>query len=29
VNKIPQQHFRKVIAAFLLVVGVKLLIWPP
>ena len=29
VNKIPQQHFRTVIAAFLLVVGVKLLIWPP
>lgn len=28
VEKIPQEHFRKVIAAFLLLVGLKLLIWP-
>lgn len=28
VDKIPQEHFRKIIAAFLLVVGLKLLIWP-
>ncbi len=28
VDKIPQRHFRKVIAAFLLAVGLKLLIWP-
>lgn len=28
VDKIPQQHFRKVIAIFLLLAGLKLLIWP-
>jgi len=28
VDKIPQEHFRKIIAAFLLIVGLKLLIWP-
>jgi uncharacterized membrane protein YfcA len=28
VNRVPQQHFRKVIAAFLLVLGLKLLISP-
>lgn len=28
VNKIPQKHFRKVIAIFLLLVGIKLLLWP-
>lgn len=28
VNRIPQEHFRKIIAAFLLVLGLKLLIWP-
>lgn len=28
VDKIPQKHFRKVIAAFLLLAGLKLLIWP-
>ncbi len=28
VNRIPQEHFRKVLAAFLLLVGLRLLIWP-
>ncbi len=28
VNRIPQQHFRKVLAVFLLLVGIRLLIWP-
>jgi len=28
VSKIPQQHFRKVIAIFLLLAGMKLLVWP-
>jgi hypothetical protein len=28
VDRIPQQHFRKVVAAFLFIVGVKLLVWP-
>jgi hypothetical protein len=27
-DKVPQQHFRKIIAAFLLVIGLRLLIWP-
>ncbi len=28
VDRIPQKHFRRVIAAFLLLVGLRLLIWP-
>ncbi len=28
VNRIPQQHFPKVLAVFLLLVGIRLLIWP-
>jgi uncharacterized membrane protein YfcA len=28
VNKIPQEHFRKVVAVFLLLMGIKLLIFP-
>jgi uncharacterized membrane protein YfcA len=28
VNRIPQEHFRKVIAAFLLLVGMKLILFP-
>jgi uncharacterized protein len=28
VNRIPQQNFRKVLAVFLLLVGIRLLIWP-
>lgn len=28
VDKIPQEHFRKVVAVFLLAVGIKLLVWP-
>lgn len=28
VDRIPQRHFRKVVAAFLFVIGLRLLIWP-
>ena len=28
VNRIPERHFRKVIAAFLFIIGLKLLIHP-
>lgn len=28
VNRIPQQHFRKVVAVFLLLVGAKLILLP-
>jgi len=28
VGKIPQQHFRKVVAAFLFLIGIKLLLLP-
>ncbi|MBN1457047.1 MAG: sulfite exporter TauE/SafE family protein [Sedimentisphaerales bacterium] len=28
VNKIPQEHFRKVVSVFLFLIGIKLLLWP-
>ena len=28
VNKIPQEHFRKIVSVFLLLIGIKLLLWP-
>lgn len=28
VDKIPQKHFRTLVAFFLLVVGIKLIVWP-
>jgi uncharacterized membrane protein YfcA len=28
INRIPQQHFRKVLVVFLLLVGLRLLLWP-